>query len=151
MGAHTTPPLIEFELTNGKRYRKTIEVLAFRSDHAFVFHKPWGRQILPAGSWLIVPADGDAQTGDIYGCHPDSFAETYRPSPSGRANAFQKFAEVLAYQPGKPFAVQTVINGTVEVHMYAASESDWLLLNASGEMYVVADAVFRVTYSVVEP
>ena len=56
-----------------KAYRKTSQVLAFRSNDAFVFHKSWGVQNLPEGSWVVVPLKEGRPTGDVYGCHREAF------------------------------------------------------------------------------
>jgi hypothetical protein len=139
-------PYIEFDTSRGARYEKATQVLAFRSDDQFIFLKPWGRQELPAGSWVLVPLRDGIPTGDLYGCHPEAFASTYKPAQSGEAHRYEKCAQIEAYQPGTPFAVRTVVSGDVETDPAIGGAEDWLALNPGGEVYVIADAVFRSTY-----
>jgi hypothetical protein len=139
-------PYVEFDRSQGARYEKATEVLAFRSDDQFIFLKPWGRQELPAGSWVLVPLRDGIPTGDLYGCHPEAFASTYKPAHSGEAHRYEKSAQIEAYQPGTPFAVRTVVNGDVETDPAIGGAEDWLVRNPGGEVYVIADAVFRSTY-----
>ncbi len=137
-----------FDPGRAARYRKTARVLAFRSDDAFTFEKPWGTQRLPPGSFIVIPLRATGPGGDVYGCHVDVFARTYRPC--AEPNVFEKHAEVLAYQPGAPFAVRTVIGSFVEVDPELGGERDWIVRNASGEIYAVADTVFRDSYRSVD-
>src|SRR6267142_7056345 len=96
-------PTLEFNDSRARTYRKRVEVLAFRSDDAILFNKPWGKQDLRANGWVIVPlSDAGEATGDIYGVDADVFAKTYEPSPSLRPNRYRKKATVRAYQPGEP-------------------------------------------------
>jgi hypothetical protein len=139
-------PVVEFDPSRAARYEKTTEVLAFRSDDQFIFLKPWGRQELPAGSWILVPLRDGIPTGDLYGCHPEAFASTYIPARSGNAHTYEKCGHIEAYQPGTPFAVQTIISGYVETDPAIGGAEDWLVRNPGGEVYVIADAVFRNTY-----
>jgi hypothetical protein len=139
-------PYIDFDPLQGVPYEKTTEVLAFRSDDQFIFLKPWGRQELPAGSWVLVPLRDGVPTGDLYGCHPEAFASTYRPVQSGGAHKYEKCAQIDAYQPGTPFAVRTVVSGAIETDPAIGGAQDWLVRNPGGELYVIADAVFRSTY-----
>jgi hypothetical protein len=140
---------IEFELERSAHYRKAVEVLAFRSRDSFTFRKSWGVQILPPGSWIVVPERAGVPTGDVYGCNPEVFSKTYREASSGRANAFEKHSAVRAYQPGIAFAVRTVVGSVVEVDLELGTSSDWLVRNPGGELYVVTDETFRVTYRLI--
>lgn len=124
-------------------------VLAYRSEHPFTFCKPWGIQDMPAGSWLIVPLNSGAPSGDIYGCHPDAFAETYRELPSVGPNAFEKHAVVQAWQPGIPFSVVTEIAGRVEAAVIGTI-TDWVLMNPGTELYVVSEVVFNASYRLID-
>src|SRR5215470_11014476 len=99
---------IEFDQSLAKSYRKTSRVFAFRSDDAFVFHKSWGVQHLPEGSQVIIPVINGRPTGDIYGCHRETFASTYRRADPDDPHVYEKHALVRAYQPGKPFALRTL-------------------------------------------
>jgi hypothetical protein len=135
--------------SRGARYRKVAPVLAFLSADSFAVKKAWGDQKLLEESWLIVPLSGGKPTTDIYGCGADAFARSYRPHPSVAPNMFEKFAEVLAYQPGVAFAVRTVENGHVEVERSVGGESDWIVRNEGGEVYPVTDSLFRESYRLV--
>src|SRR5262249_11518977 len=119
--------------------------LAFRSDDEFIFKKSWGTQLMPPGSWLIVPMIGMRPGGDLYGCDAKEFAETYRPC-AGEANQFEKHTEVLAYQPGRPFMLPVLVGSHVEVERATGGECDWLVRNPSGNVYPVPDTVFRASY-----
>jgi hypothetical protein len=137
---------VEFDRSFARAYRKTSRVLAFRSDHAFVFHKSWGVQHLPEGSWVIIPLMDGRPTGDVYGCRPEAFVTTYRPASADQPHAYEKHAVVHAYQPGKPFAVRTTVAGDVETDPATGGATDWLVQNPLGEIYAVNDVVFRATY-----
>ncbi len=108
---------IQFDNSQARTYRKRVEVLAFRSQDGFRFHKAWGEQDVRADGWVIVPlSNTGAPTRDIYGCDEKIFAATYEPSPSLRPNHYRKKETVRAYQPGNPFKVDTVLpDGHVEV------------------------------------
>lgn len=137
---------LEFEVALSRRFRKSSEVFAFRSDAPFTFDKPWGLQSLPAGSWVLIPVRDGHPTGDLYGCEHEVFVQTYRASRSGLPHTFEKVAEVRAYQPGFAFAVRTIVGGFVEVPENAAGPADWIVRNPGGEVYTISDAEFRVTY-----
>src|SRR5947207_3375688 len=140
---------LEFKDSRARTYRKRNEVLAFRSDDAILFRKPWGQQDLRAKGWVVVPLSetGEA-TGDIYGVDAEVFANTYEPSPSLRPNRYRKKDTVRAYQPGEPFQIDTVLpDGHVEVKGSRAGSYDtWAVRNPNGEIYPVEDAEFRRTY-----
>ena len=142
-------PYLEFDHSKGARFQKTTEVLAFRSDDQFIFLKPWGRQEMPVGSWLIVPLRDGIPTGDLYGCHPEAFTSTYAPARSGEAHHYEKSAQIEAYQPGTPFAVRTIVSGDVETNPATGGAGDWLVRNPGGEIYIISDATFRSTYRAV--
>lgn len=138
-----------FDDRRARTYRKRAEVLAFRSDDGFVFHKGWGEQALRPGSWLLVPlADDGTPTRDLYGCDAEVFAATYEPSPSLRRNRYRKTETVRAYQPGHPFATDTVLSdGHTEVEGSRSEAYDgWIVRAPDGEDYPVEDAEFRRTY-----
>ena len=137
---------IEFDGLLARVYRKTGRVLAFRSDDAFVFHKPWGIQHLPEGSWIIVPLSDGRPIGDVYGCHREAFVTTYSPVGTDQPHIYEKHAAVHAYQPGKPFAVRTTVAGYSETDPATGGATDWLVQNPGGEIYAVSDVVFRATY-----
>jgi hypothetical protein len=137
---------LDFDRSLARAYRKTSRVLAFRSDDAFVFHKPWGIQHLPEGSWIVVPLIDGRPTGDIYGCHRESFVATYRLAGADQPHIYEKHATVRAYQPGRPFAVRTEVAGFRETDPATGGATDWLVQNPGGEVYVVSDLVFRATY-----
>jgi hypothetical protein len=137
---------IDFDRTSARAYRKSSRVLAYRSDDAFVFYKPWGVQHLPEGSWIIIPMTDDGPSGDLYGCHREAFVSTYRPVEGDRPHAYEKHAVVYAYQPGKPFVVRTTVGGYTETDPATGGATDWLVQNPGGEIYAVSDLVFRVTY-----
>jgi hypothetical protein len=136
----------EFDQSLAQAYRKTSRVLAFRSDDAFVFHKPWGVQHLPEGSWVIIPVIDSRPTGDIYGCHREAFVSTYRPVGPDYPHTYEKHALVQAYQPGKPFVVRTTVAGYPETDPATGGATDWLVQNPGGEIYAVNDVTFRATY-----
>jgi len=137
---------IKFDSSLARVYRKISRVLAFRSDDAFVFHKPWGVQHLPEGSWVIVPLSNGQPTGDVYGCHREVFVTTYTPAGGDQPHTYEKHAVVHAYQPGKPFAVRTAVAGYSETDPATGGATDWLVCNPGGEIYAVGDVVFRATY-----
>lgn len=140
---------IQFDDSKAKTYRKKLEVLAFRSDDAIDFHKPWGDQSLRAGGWVIVPlSESGEATRDIYGCDADAFASSYEPSPSLRPNCFRKRETIRAYQPGQPFEVDTVLaDGHVEVEQASTESHDaWIVRAKSGEVYPIENAEFQRTY-----
>lgn len=139
-------PYTEFDPECATAYRKTSIVLAFRSDDAFVFHKPWGTQAIPEGGWILVPLDDGIPTGDIYGCHPEAFVRTYQPANTKNPHAFEKHAVVQAYQPGRPFAIRTLIDDYVETDPATGGTTDWLVRNQGGELYVISDVIFRASY-----
>jgi hypothetical protein len=139
-------PYVDFDTSQGTRYERVTEVLAFRSDDQFIFLKPWGRQELPTGSWVLVPLRDGSATGDLYGCHPEAFASTYKPAHSGEAHRYEKCAQIEAYQPGRPFALRTVVTGNGETDTPIGGAEDWLVRNPGGEVYVIPDVVFRSTY-----
>jgi hypothetical protein len=143
-------PYLEFDSTLAKAYRKTSRVLAFRSDDAFVFRKPWGVQELPEGSWIIVPLSDGRPTEDVYGCHRESFVSTYRPVAADQPHTYEKHAEVDAYQPGKPFAVKTIVADFVETDPATGGDTDWMVRNPGGEVYIISDVVFRSTYQLAQ-
>jgi hypothetical protein len=140
---------IDFEIERSAAFRKVGEVLAYRSEHSFSFDKPWGEQRMPAGSWIVIPLPNGAPGSDVYGCQADVFRETYCESSSGRPHAYQKIAQVRAYQPGHAFFVKTIVKGSVEVERNTGSSTDWLVRNPGGELYTIAHAVFVVTYELV--
>jgi len=142
-------PYLDFDRSVAKLYRKTSQVLAFRSDDAFVFHKPWGVQNLPEGSWIVVPLNGGRPTGDIYGCHPEAFVTTYKPAGADQPHTYEKHGVVYAYQPGEPFAVKTKIGQYIETDPATGGATDWLVQNPGGEIYIISDVVFRSTYELV--
>jgi len=139
-------PYLEFDASRAMRYEKVTQVLAFRSDDQFIFLKPWGRQQLQAGSWVLIPLRDGIRTGDLYGCHAEAFASTYKPAHSGGAHRYEKCGQIEAYQPGTPFAIRTVVSGDVETDPAIAGAEDWVVRNPGGEIYAIADAVFRSTY-----
>jgi hypothetical protein len=141
---------IEFDQSLAKAYRKSARVLAFRSDDALVFYKPWGVQRLPEGSWVIIPMIDDRPSGDIYGCHREAFVSTYRPADPEHPHTYEKHAIVQAYQPGKPFAVRTSVAGYPETDPAIGAATDWLVQNPGGEIYSVSDVAFRATYRLAE-
>src|SRR5687768_12998175 len=122
-------PYLEFDKSLAKAYCKTSQVLAFRSDDAFVFHKPWGVQNLPEGSWILVPLKDGRPTGDVYGCNPEAFVATYRLAGGDQQHTYEKHALVYAYQPGKPFAVKTQVGSFSETDPAIGGASDWLVQN----------------------
>ncbi len=143
------PRPLEFNDTRARTYRKRLEVLAFRSDDAIVFRKPWGEQNLRGKGWVIVPlTDTGEATSDIYGVDADVFARTYEPSLSLRPNHYRKKETVRAYQPGDDFEIDTILpDGHVEVAAARALSYDaWIVRSSSGEVYPVEDAEFRRTY-----
>jgi hypothetical protein len=139
-------PYLDFDRSLAKAYRKTSRVLAFRSDDAFVFYKPWGNQNLPEGSWIVVPLIDGRPTGDVYGCHREAFVATYRPAGGDQPHTYEKHATVYAYQPGRPFAVKTKVAGFCETDPATGGDTDWLVQNPGGEIYIISDLVFRATY-----
>jgi hypothetical protein len=141
---------IEFDGSQARSYRKTSRVFAFRSDDAFVFHKPWGVQRLPEGSWVIIPAVDSRPTGDVYGCHREAFVSTYRPAGPEHPHTYEKHALVQAYQPGTPFIIRTTIAGFSETDPATGDATDWLVQNPGGEIYCVDDVTFRTTYQLSE-
>ena len=141
---------IQFDGALARAYRKTSLVLAFRSDDAFVFHKPWGVQHLPEGSWVLIPLVDGRPTGDVYGCHREAFVGTYAAADNRHPNVYKKHAVVRAYQPGKPFAIRTTVGGFSETDPATGGATDWLVQNPGGEVYAVSDVVFRGTYQPVE-
>jgi len=140
---------IEFEDRRARTYRKKAEVLAFQSEAVFSFAKSWGEQKVRAGGWVVVPvnASGEAST-DVYGCDADVFATTYEPSPSLRPNRYRKTETIRAYQPGRPFQIDTTLaDGHVEVEKSSSdSYTTWLARNPGGETYTIEDDSFRETY-----
>ncbi|CAL74579.1 hypothetical protein BRADO0648 [Bradyrhizobium sp. ORS 278] len=134
-----------------KRYRKVSRVLAFRSDDAFSFQKPWGVQQLPEGSWIIIPLSNGQPTGDIYGCNREAFVETYGTVDGDQPNMYEKHAIISAYQVGRPFLLRTIVAGYAETDPAIGGPTDWLVQNPGGEIYAVADIVFRATYRELGP
>jgi hypothetical protein len=143
-------PYLEFDRSLANCYRKVSRVLAFRSDDAFAFHKPWGVQYLPEGSWIIVPLVDGRPAGDLYGCHREAFVTTYRPVGSDQSQIFEKHAIVHSYQPGKPCAIRTTVADFIETDPAICGATDWLVQNPGGEIYAVSDVVFRATYQKAE-
>jgi hypothetical protein len=139
----------EFDQSLAKAYRKTARIVAFRSDDAFVFYKPWGVQHLPEGSWVIIPVIDGRPTGDVYGCHREAFVSTYRPVMN-HPHTYEKHALVQAYQPGRPFTVRTIVAGYPETDPATGGATDWLVQNPGGEIYIVNDVIFRATYQEAE-
>ncbi len=137
---------MQFDRSLASAYRKVSRVLAFRSDDAFVFQKPWGVQKLPEGSWIIIPLLAGGATGDVYGCHREAFVATYRAAADNSPYCYEKHAIVYAYQPGEPFAVTTEVSGFEETSPATGGATDWLVQNPGGEVYIVSDLVFRRTY-----
>ncbi len=133
-------PLLKFADSRARVYQKVSRVLAFRSDDAFVFHKPWGVQTCPEGSWIIIPLLDGGATGDVYGCHREAFVATYRTADE-LPYCYEKHAHVHAYQPGEPFAVITEVAGFEETNPATGGPTDWLVQNPAGEVYIVSDAV----------
>jgi hypothetical protein len=141
--------MLQFQVSRARRYRKTGQVLAFRSDDAFAFRNARGEiQDLPPGAWVIVPLDGEGRsTGNIYGCDPEIFVATYRPACSGQPNTYEKYAPIHAYQPGEPFAVQTNVRGRIEIELAIGGPTDWIVQNPDKEVYIISNAIFRATYT----
>src|SRR5262245_15449739 len=144
-------PYLDFDRSLALPYRKTSQVLAFRSDDAFVFRKPWGEQSLPEGSWIIIPLKDGRPSGDIYGCHPQAFITTYKLVGPDQQDTYAKHAVVYAYQPGEPFAVRTQVGGVIETDPATGGATDWLVQNPGGEIYIISDLVFHTTYQPVLP
>jgi hypothetical protein len=141
---------IKFDSSCARKYRKTSRVLAFQSEDPFDFHKSWGLQHLPEGSWIIIPLMEGRPTGDVYGCNREAFATTYRPTAGDQSHTYEKHAVVLAYQPCKPFVVRTIVAGYSETDPAMGGATDWLVQNPLGEIYAVRDVVFRATYQSAE-
>jgi hypothetical protein len=137
---------LQFDGSRASEYRKVSRVLAFRSDDAFEFRKPWGVQKCPEGSWIIIPLLDGGATGDLYGCHREAFVATYRAAVGDSPHCYEKHATVRAYQPGEPFAEITEDAGFEETNPATGGATDWLVQNPAGEVYIVSDAVFRRTY-----
>lgn len=137
---------LQFDRSLAKPYRKTSRVLAFRSDDAFVFHKPWGVQSLPEGSWIIVPLKDGRPTGDVYGCNSKSFVRTYKLANADQQYTYEKHAVVYAYQPGEPFAIRTKVDDFIETDPAIGDATDWLVQNPGGETYIISNITFRSTY-----
>lgn len=140
---------IHFDDNRARRYRKRLEVLAFRSDDPIYFRKSWGEQEVRRNGWVIVPlSDTGEATGDIYGCDAEVFTATYESSPSLRPNRYRKTETVRAYQPGDAFEVDTVLaDGHIEVTGSRTDSYDaWIVRAPSGEIYPIEDAEFRRTY-----
>lgn len=143
-------PYLDFDKSLARPYRKMSQVLAFRSDDTFVFHKPWGEQRLPVGSWIIVPLSDGRPTGDVYGCNPEAFVATYAPAAARQQHTYQKNVVVYAYQPGEPFAVRTKVDDFTETDPATGGATDWVVQNPGGETYIISDAVFHATYELSE-
>jgi hypothetical protein len=139
-------PRLQFDSSRASAYQKVGRVLAFRSDDAFEFRKPWGIQNCPEGSWIIIPLLDGSAAGDIYGCHREAFVATYRAAGAESPYYYEKHAIVRAYQPGEPFAVITEVAGFEETNPATGGATDWLVQNPAGEVYIVSDVVFRKTY-----
>ena len=101
---------------------------------------------LPEGSWMIVPLIDGRPTGDVYGCHREVFVATYRLAVGDEPHTYEKHATVYAYQPGRPFAVKTKVAGFCETNPATGGDTDWLVQNSGGEIYIISDLVFRSTY-----
>jgi hypothetical protein len=141
--------ITEFNVSRARSFRKRMEVLAFRSEDPMCFRKPWGEQDVRAGGWIIVPlADTGNVTQDVYGIDAQIFSATYEPSPSLRPNQFRKIETILAYQPGEPFEVDTVLkDGHTEVKSSSTDSHDaWIVQAPDGETYPVENTEFRRTY-----
>lgn len=140
---------IQFDDSRARTYRKRLEVLAFCSNDAILFRKPWGELDLRANGWVIVPlSEAGPPTRDIYGCDSDVFARTYERSPSIRPNQYRKKETVRAYQPGETFRVQTVLpDGHLEVAAAETRSSDaWIVRSVTGEVYAIENDEFQRTY-----
>jgi hypothetical protein len=140
---------IQFNDSRARTYRKRSEVLAFRSDDPFCFHKPWGKQNIRNNGWVIVPLTENGEvTQDIYGCDAKVFAATYEASPSQRPNRYRKKETIRAYQPGDAFEVDTVLaDGHVEVTKSRTDSYDtWIVRAPNGEVYPIEDSEFKRTY-----
>ena len=137
---------ITFDESLAKKYSKVSRVLAFRSDDAFVFQKPWGVQDLPEGSWIIIPLLEGRPTGDVYGCNREAFVRTYRTVDGNHPNTYEKHAVVRAYQVGRPFFIRTIVGGYAETDPAIGGPTDWLVQNPGGEIYAISDVIFRSTY-----
>jgi hypothetical protein len=146
MPEHASVPQLDFESARSARYRKVGLVLAFQSGDGFEFKKPWGKQCMPAGSWLIVPLRAGKPSLDLYGCHAHAFERTYRPLGDDRPHVYEKGVEVEAYQPGIGFSVRTIVAGHVEVDCAIGQGTDWLVKNPDGELYIISDAIFSIDY-----
>ena len=135
---------LTFDPTQARRYRKDSLVLAFRSDSPVTFSKSWGEQVLPAGSWIIVPLDGQTPKGDIYGCEQQVFTDTYE---AVGPNTYRKSATIEAYQPGCAFTYATETVAGTEVKKGRGRTDDWFVRNPDGEVYRISDREFRRTYN----
>lgn len=139
----------EFDERRARAFRKTAEVLAFRTAVSVTFHKPAGDLLIPADGWVVVPLARDGRpTADLHGVDAKAFHETY--APTARAWTFRKIATVLAYQPGEPFTVRTEVDGHLEAAATGGSATAWVVRNPGGEVYPIEDAVFSTTYEPVE-
>ena len=134
---------LTFDPSKATRYRKVTRIRAYQSADPITFHKKWGDQKMPAGSWVAIPVDGQTPTSDIYGIEEDAFEATYEEV---EPNTYRKTAVVEAYQPGHPFGFVTETSKGAEVENGQAAESDWFIRNPSGECYRISDEDFRNTY-----
>lgn len=140
---------IQFDESKAKKYRKRLEVLAFKSADPIVFHKSWGDQQLRSGGWIIVSLTENGEpSGDIYGCDAKVFNETYEPVPDKTPHRFRKTELICAYQPGHAFEVDTVLaDGHIEVKGAHSDMSDaWVVQAPNGEVYIIQDAKFQNMY-----
>lgn len=135
-------PLI-FDSERAQRYRKSTLILAYQSASPFKFHKTWGLQDMPAGSWVAVPLDGQTPKRDIYGIEQQVFEDTYEPVAP---NIYRKVGAIEAYQPGHPFTFETETHAGTEVANGQGRADDWFVRNPDGENYRVSDHEFRRMY-----
>lgn len=118
----------------GEMFLAQGEVTATRVDTSRVWVTERGsRMQAEPGDWIV-----EDERGRAWSVAADVFASTYERVTEDR---YQKVAVVRAVQIKSPITVQT-LEGTAD-----ADPGDWLVMNPTGEIWPVNDAVFRARYT----
>lgn len=126
---HISGPLTEL---NASKYRKKIEVHAFRAGANVQVKKSWGVSSCGSNDWIIV-----SQSTDIYTCADEVFKNSYESVP-GRPNVYRKTEVILATKKKTAFHFEeSGANG---------SAGDYIAQGANGEQWAVPKDVFESTY-----
>ena len=150
----TYPQALRLEEGNSQVYvsRPNNVKLCFLNPNPAEYKLSWGDQKFSGPHVVVVTekpgaeGDGGLTPMEIYGCDPEIFRATYRPSPE-IPNGWYKVVEVRAVQVDEPTEIVTVVDGQVESRSLVPP-GHWIVQNPSGEQYYNSPEVFSRNYQI---